>query len=102
MKIKFNTPFVGFDGRELTQDGKPQMIGKIVALSLFAGTSILPTGNPERDIANKLLAYNLCQRIYNATAEVDICAEEIVLIKQAVAGLTSAGAYAQVINLIEK
>ena len=94
MKVNFNTNFRDFDGQQLLIDGKPVCIGRIVAQCLFGGSNIRQTGNAQ------MQAYNLCMRVMNAHSEIDITAEEAVLIKEAISGLTP-GCFAQIVKLIE-
>ena len=68
---------------------------------LFNGTGIRPSGNQQTDADKKLRAYRLCMQIMDAVGEIDITAEDAVLIKEAVSGLTP-GCYSQVVQLIEK
>ncbi len=64
------------------------------------GTGIRPSGNQQTDADKKLRAYRLCIQIMDADGEIDITAEDAVLIKEAVSGLTP-GCYSQVVKLIE-
>nr|DAL45863.1 MAG TPA_asm: hypothetical protein [Caudoviricetes sp.] len=100
MKVNFNTNFRDFDGQQLLIDGKPVCIGRIVAQCLFGGSNIRQTGNAQIDNDKKMQAYNLCMRVMNAHSEIDITAEEAVLIKEAISGLTP-GCFAQIVKLIE-
>ena len=59
-----------------------------------------PSGNQQTDADKKLRAYRLCIQIMDADGEIDITAEDAVLIKEAVSGLTP-GCYSQVVKLIE-
>ena len=97
MKVKFYDSFKDFDGRI---NGETQIVGRIVAQCLFNGTGIRPSGNQQTDADKKLRAYRLCMQIMDAAEEIDITAEDAVLIKEAVSGLTP-GCYSQVVKLIE-
>lgn len=101
MKVNFNANFMDFDGQQMLINGKPVCIGRIVAQCLFGGSNIRQTGNTQVDNDKKMQAYNLCMRVMNARGEIDITAEEAVLIKEAVSGLTP-GCFAQIVKLIER
>ena len=81
--MNFYDSFKDFDGLPLQINGEMQIVGRIVAQCLFNGT-----GN------------RLCIQIMDADGEIDITAEDAVLIKEAVSGLTP-GCYSQVVKLIE-
>lgn len=101
MKVNFYDCFKDFDGQPLHINGEPQLVSRIVAQCLFNGTGIRPSGNQQTDADKKLRAYRLCIQIMDAVGEIDITAEDAVLIKEAVSGLTP-GCYSQVVQLIEK
>lgn len=101
MKVNFYDCFKDFDGQPLHINGEPQLVSRIVAQCLFNGTGIRPSGNQQTDADKKLRAYRLCMQIMDAVGEIDITAEDAVLIKEAVSGLTP-GCYSQVVKLIEK
>lgn len=101
MKVNFYDCFKDFDGQPLHINGEPQLVSRIVAQCLFNGTGIRPSGNQQTDADKKLRAYRLCMQIMDAVGEIDITAENAVLIKEAVSGLTP-GCYSQVVQLIEK
>ena len=101
MKVNFYDCFKDFDGQPLHINGEPQLVSRIVAQCLFNGTGIRPSGNQQTDADKKLRAYRLCMKIMDAVGEIDITAEDAVLIKEAVSGLTP-GCYSQVVQLIEK
>lgn len=100
MKVNFYDCFKDFDGHPLHINGEPQLVSRIVAQCLFNGTGIRPSGNQQTDADKKLRAYRLCMQIMDAVGEIDITAEDAVLIKEAVSGLTP-GCYSQVVKLIE-
>ena len=101
MKVNFYDCFKDFDGQPLHIYGEPHLVSRIVAQCLFNGTGIRPSGNQQTDADKKLRAYRLCMQIMDAVGEIDITAEDAVLIKEAVSGLTP-GCYSQVVQLIEK
>ena len=100
MKVNFYDCFKDFDGQPLHINGEPQLVSRIVAQCLFNGTGIRPSGNQQTDADKKLRAYRLCMQIMDAEGEIDITAEDAVLIKDGVSGLTP-GCYSQVVKLIE-
>lgn len=112
MKVNFNKSFKNYKGEdslvdvEILKDGKkvvekqPQMISDIVCRCLFSGETLERTGDASKDNANKLVAHNLCMRIYAAKGAIEIQTEEATLIKQSVSSL-NAGGYSQIVNLIE-
>lgn len=100
MKVNFCCSFNDFDGLPLQINGEQQSVRRIVAQCLFNGAGIRPSGNQQIDADKKLRAYRLCMQIMDASGEIDITAEDAVLIKEAVSGLTP-GCYSQVVILIE-
>ena len=81
MKINFRQPFVNLDGSPLlTADGKaPDLIStKVLDALLMPPTTQLDNVGGQ----DKITRYQLAQKIYSATAEVDITVEEAALIKQ--------------------
>lgn len=114
MKVNFNVAFKNLDGSDMIEpyevvekkviDGKevevtkteyrPKMISVMVASVLFIGKEC-------KNVEEKMTAFNLSQRIYNATEAVEISNEEATLIKRQMAEPLTAGAYAQVANLVE-
>ena len=101
MKVNFNQAFKSFDGTMITEtveDGKgvktkDKMISTMVASFLFLGEGLT-------SVEEKMMAANLSQRIYTAKEPIEISLEEAALIKK-LAGNLIAGAYAQVVNLLE-
>lgn len=114
MKVNFNVAFKNFDGKDVTEtyqevvreevNGvvkdvvkdkvKTQMIYRMVASILFVGKEC-------KDVDEKMASFNLSQRIYNAKGAIEVATEEAALIKKLVANSLIAGAYAQVVNLLE-
>lgn len=93
MKLNFNVPFKDYKGEVIKENGKDKKISEMIASLLFVADGI--TKNDD-----KMKAFNLSQRIYTATNEIEITVEEAAMIKK-VAEKVSAGGYAQIINLIE-
>lgn len=94
MKVNFNVAFKNFDGKDVTEtyqevvheevNGvvkdvvkervKTQMIYRMVASILFVGKEC-------KDVDEKMVSFNLSQRIYNAKGAIEITTEEAALIK---------------------
>lgn len=100
MKVNFNQNFKNWEGEDLLVEGKPQVMGKIIAMSLFNGEGMKKSDDPLKDGEQKLTAHSICMRIAGSTEAVEITVEEAALIKEAMSYLTP-GCYAQVVNLIE-
>lgn len=114
MKVNFNQAFKNFDGTDISEsyevvekeiiDGKerevtktklrPKMISTMIASVLFIGKEC-------KSVEEKMVAFNLSQRIYKAKGAIEISPEDAVLIKRLTAESLIAGAYAQVANLVE-
>lgn len=113
MQVNFNVPFKNYKGEamqkevETIRDGKkvvekqPVLIADILAQNLYSGEGIEKTGNAEKDTENKFKAYKLCHRIFSASGPVDLTAEESILVKQVSAASLTAGAYGQIVELLE-
>lgn len=102
MKINFNRPFLNFRGEPIMKTAgghEPQVIKEVISSLLFDGEWVRSSGKsitPE----DKMRAYDLSVRIYKSAGEVDITAEDAVLIKEAACALNPGG-YAQIVKLIE-
>lgn len=92
MKINLNVPFKNFKGQE-----SKEIIGDKVAEALFTA------GTQSNQISNesKYKAYKVCKKIGEASGEVEISTEEATLIKEVCINFLVAGAYGQVVELIE-
>ena len=55
----------------------------------------------QKNAEEKMKAFDLSQRIYKATSEIEISTEEASFIKKQTSEAMIAGAYAQVVNLLE-
>lgn len=98
MKVNFNKAFKDAFGNETKENGKEVVMRDLVAQILFSGQFLEKAG--KADDAGKLAAYRLSLKIANSDGEIDITAEEAVMIKQAASVLT-AGAYGQIFDLVE-
>lgn len=113
MKVNFNIPFKNYKGEDLEKevevlrDGKkvkelqPVLISDILAQNLYNGEGLERTSNTDKDNETKFKAYTLCHRIFNASSAVDLTSEEALLIKQVSASSLTAGAYGQIVELLE-
>ncbi|EJW91312.1 hypothetical protein EVA_20583 [gut metagenome] len=101
MKVDFNRTFKDYRGEDLVSGGRIQLMSDIIAQCLFNGEGVRSSGDPVKDGERKMRAYALCLRLVQAEGEVSISAEDAVLIKEAVTGLTP-GCYAQVVKLIDE
>lgn len=94
MKVNFNRTFTDCFGKEI--EGKN--IGEQVCLFLFNLSSL--SGNPI-PAEKKYMAYTLCNRISVHPDEVELTTEEASFIKDVCNEVMSAGAYGQIVDLIE-
>lgn len=113
MKVDFNIKLKEFDGSEAFEEKKvikngkaeiekvPVIVKDLVAKALFSGAGLDRTGKPETDNKNRFDAYRLCQKIIGSTNATDLSPEEMVMIKQAATIYTSAGVYAQIVELVD-
>ncbi|KAA6350905.1 hypothetical protein EZS27_001752 [termite gut metagenome] len=93
MKINFNVHFKDYKGVEL-----PEKISDVVAAALFAvGTNPdTPVGKEE-----KYKAFKLSQKIISGEGLTDVGVEDLSFIKQVASHSLTAGAYGQLVDLIE-
>lgn len=94
MKVNFNQAFKNFDGTAISEGSKDKMISTMVASFLFLGQDLTTADE-------KMMSANLSQRIYSAKGAVELSLEEAALIKKLAGQSLIAGAYAQVVNLLE-
>ena len=93
MKINFAQPFVTFDGKKL--EGT---ISERLGQALF---NVSTLENRSLSADEKYMSYKLCQKMAS-NKEIEISAEEASFIKRISAEVLTAGAYGQVVDLIEK
>lgn len=92
MKVNFNVPFKDYKGKETEE-----VISDKVAEALYISGS----KGDQVSNDNKYKAYKLCRRVGEAEGEVEISADEAVLIKEICANYLVAGGYGQIVELIE-
>lgn len=94
MKVNFDRPFSDCFGKSI--EGKN--IAEQVCMSLFNLSMI--SGNPVTP-ENKYTAYILCNRISSTPDDVELTTEEASFLKEVCNESYSAGAYGQIVDLIE-
>jgi hypothetical protein len=94
MKINFNVNFKNYKGTNL-----PEKISDVVAAALFTVGA-----NPDTPVRKeeKYMAFKLSQKIISGDGLIDITTEEASLIKDIASNTLTAGAYGQLVELIEK
>lgn len=99
MRVNFNKPIVGFDKKPLLKpNGEKIQMKDEVCLHLFNANQL--KGVPLSD-EQKYNAYSLCMRISENPESVEMTTEDGTLIKGICYEKMSAGAYGQVIDVIE-
>ena len=99
MKANFDKPFSDCFGKEIS-NGKsgPQNVAESLCAQLFNLATL--KGTPV-SAEKKYQAYKLCQRIASHPREVELATEDCLLIKEVAAEIYSAGAYGQIVDIIE-
>ncbi len=95
MRVNFNQPFRDCYGNGIDAE---KSIGDALCVQLFSVSKI---GGRDLSADEKYMAYKLCKRIAGREVDVEISAEEAAFIKQLAAQIYSAGAYGQIVDLIE-
>ena len=105
MKVNLNVPFMNYKGLVITKkvEGtdveQEQLMKDVIAPILFSGE-----WRDERVNAlsgdEKIRAYSLSLKIYQSTGNIEISAEEALMIKEAALVLNTGG-YAQIVKLID-
>lgn len=102
MKINFKKPFVDNFGNPVREKRgeslQVQEIWRFLAISLFSLSSL--KGNP-MSAEQKYIAYTLSRRLTDTPDAVECSIEDIAFLKEVCGELLSAGAYGQVVDLIE-
>jgi hypothetical protein len=95
MKVNLNHCFVDAFGKQIEKSNIAEKLGMVLFnLSTVNGA---PLGG-----AKKYEAYSLCHRIASNPEAVELTVEEAALLKDVCAEQLSAGAYGQIVDLIEK
>lgn len=95
MTVNLNKNFVDAFGRDLEKGNIAERIGMLLFnLSTLKGVAL--SGE------QKYVVYKLCKRVSENPESVQLSAEETVLLKDACAESLSAGAYGQIIDIIEQ
>lgn len=88
----------GYDGNVLKNDkGEPQMVSDVVGLYLYTAGSKKPL-----EPADKMRAYRLSVKLQEKPESVNLEAEDITLIKEVISDQLVAGAYGQIVELLER
>lgn len=102
MKVNFYKEFVDCFGNPIVEnkngEAVPQEVWRVIATKLF-GLSIL--GGTMLSAEKKYMAYELSMRISSNPAQAECTTEEASFIKDVCAEHLSAGAYGQVVDIIE-
>jgi len=94
----FKVAMKGYDGNVLKNDkGEPQMVSDIIGLYLYTAGSKKPL-----EPADKIRAYKLSVKIQEMPEMVSLEAEDITLIKEIIGDQLVAGAYGQIVSLLEQ
>ncbi|MBQ8769661.1 MAG: hypothetical protein IJZ60_00665 [Bacteroides sp.] len=99
MRVNFLKPIMGIDRNPLkNKNGEEFRLSDEICLHLFNADKL--KGVPLSD-EQKYKVYKLCMRISDHPESVDISTEEGTLIKGICSDRMSAGAYGQVVDIIE-
>jgi len=100
MIVNLNKPLTDFDGKPVTSGEGPIMLSNLVVQALLAATENERNETPQK----KLERWELARKVHNASktgSDVELSAEEIVLIKTRGAEVLSAPAFGPVAEAIE-
>lgn len=95
MRVNFKQPFKDCYGADIEPANS---IGEQLCVQLFSVSKI--DGQPLSP-EEKYMAYKLCGRIAASPENVELTSEEGTFIKRLAANIYSAGAYGQIVDLIE-
>ena len=102
MKVNFNKTFKDYRGNDLIVGGKVQLMTDIIApMPFLIGEGARSSGDSNKDSSRKIHSYELCMRLIQANGDLSISAEDAILIKESVIGLTP-GCYSQIVKLIDE
>lgn len=98
MNRNFKVAMKGYDGNVLKNGkGEPQMVSDVVGLYLYTAGSKKPF-----EPADKMRAYRLSVKMQENPESVNLEAEDITLIKEVISDQLVAGAYGQIVELLER
>lgn len=98
MKRNFNFPLLNYKGEEIKdENGNNQLMSDIVSLRLFAVGNSGEPASPEK----KMQAYRVMKRIQTKPEEVELSAEDAVLIKEIGKDTMVSGIYGQLVDVLE-
>ena len=87
----------GYDGKELKNEkGEPQMMSDIIGLHLYTAGGKKPMSQED-----KVRAYKLSLQMQEHPEEVELTAEDMTLIKEVTNEALVAGAYGQIVQVLE-
>lgn len=107
MKKNFNIPFRNWNGDVIIQPVKnekgeeayePQIIGNIIGKILF---EVIDNQNMQLSGEEKLRAYRIACKIGKNADNVDLEAQDIILIKKILCPVMTIGGYGQIVDLLE-
>ena len=99
MRVNLKRPIIGLDQKPVPRkDGTPTMANEEIAVYLYNLSNI---NGVNLTAEQKYRVYNLCMRIASCPDSVELTTEEACLIKDVCCEKMSAGAYGQVVDMIE-
>lgn len=97
MKRNFKVAMKGYDGKELKNEkSETQMMNDIIGLHLYAAGGKKPMSQED-----KVRAYKLSLQMQEHPDEVELTAEDMTLIKEVTNEALVAGAYGQIVQVLE-
>ena len=98
MKRNFKIAIKVFDSKKLNNEkGEPQMMSDTIGLYLYAAGSKKPL-----EPADRMRAYRICVQLQEHPEEVELEAEDMTLIKELTNEALVAGAFGQIVQVLEK
>lgn len=93
----FKVAMMGYDGKELKNEkGETQMMSDIIGLHLYTAGGKKPMSQED-----KVRAYKLSLQMQEHPEEVELTAEDMTLIKEVTNEALVAGAYGQIVQVLE-
>lgn len=94
----FKVAMMGYDGKELKNEkGETQMMSDIIGLHLYTAGGKKPMSQED-----KVRAYKMSLQMQEHPKEVELTAEDMTLIKEVTNEALVAGAYGQIVQVLEK